>query len=50
MQTTEDLAKRFNISLRTIQKDLKLLKDFELVERVKVPKQRKYYFRLNINL
>jgi hypothetical protein len=24
--------------------------DFELVTRVKVPKHKKYYFRLNINL
>ncbi|ABV67332.1 Fic family protein [Aliarcobacter butzleri] len=50
MQTSEDLAKRFDISVRTVQKDLKLLIDFELVKRVKVPNQKKYYFRLNINL
>jgi len=50
LQTTEDLAKRFDISVRTVQKDLKILRDFELVERVKVPKKRKYYFRLNTNL
>lgn len=50
MLTTEDLSKKFNTSVRTIQKDLKLLRDFKLVERVKAPEQGKYYFRLNIDL
>lgn len=50
MLTTEDLARKFDVSIRTVQKDLKLLRDFDLVERVKAPNQRKYYFRLNIDL
>lgn len=50
MLTTEDLADKFKVNRRTIQIDLKLLRDFDLVERVKPPKQRKYYFRLNIDL
>ena len=50
MQTSYDLAQKFKITSRTINKDLKLLIDFELVKRIKVPKQRKYYFKLNINL
>jgi Fic family protein len=50
MQTSDDLAKKFDIAVRTIRNDLKLLIDFELVTRVKVPKHKKYYFRLNINL
>jgi len=50
MQTSDDLAQRFKVASRTIQRDLKLLIDFELVKRVKAPKQRKYYFKLNIDL
>lgn len=50
MQTSEDLAKKFKVTSRTVNRDLKLLIDFELVKRVKVPKQRKYYFKLNIDL
>jgi len=50
MQTSDDLAQRFKVTSRTINRDLKLLIDFELVRRIKVPKQRKYYFKLNIDL
>lgn len=50
MLDTDDLAKKFNVTRRSIQMDLKLLRDFDLVERIKPPKQRKYYFRLNIDL
>ncbi len=50
MRTSDDLAQQFIVSTRTIQKDLKLLIDFELVKRIKAPKQRKYYFKLNIDL
>ncbi len=50
MLTTNDLSKSFKVAQRTIQKDLKLLRDFELVKRVKPPKQGKYYFKLNIDL
>lgn len=50
MQTSDDLAKRFSVTSRTVNRDLKLLIDFDLVIRVKVPKQRKYYFKLNIDM
>jgi len=50
MLTAQDMADRFKLSDRTIQKDLKLLIDFNLIVRIKAPNQRKYYFRLNIDL
>ncbi len=47
----KDLAQEFNVSVRTIQKDLKLLIDFDLIEKIKAPKnKKKNYFRLNIDL
>lgn len=51
MITSEELSKKFNMSVRTIQKDLKLLIDFGLIEKIKATKNRqKNYFRLNIDL
>ena len=51
MITSEELSKKFNVSIRTIQKDLKLLIDFGLIEKIKATKNRqKNYFRLNIDL
>jgi Fic family protein len=50
MLTIEELSKRLKVSISTTRKDLKLLREFELLKRVKVPKQRKYYFKLNIDL
>jgi Fic family protein len=51
MITSEELSKKFNVSVRTIQKDLKLLIDFGLIEKIKATKNRqKNYFRLNIDL
>ena len=51
MITSEELSKKFNVSVRTIQKDLKLLIDFGLIENIKATKNRqKNYFRLNIDL
>jgi Fic family protein len=51
MITSEELSKKFNVSVRTIQKDLKLLIDFGLIEKIKAIKNRqKNYFRLNIDL
>jgi Fic family protein len=51
MITSEELSKKFNVSVRTIQKDLKLLIDFGLIEKIKASKNRqKNYFRLNIDL
>ena len=51
MITSEELSKKFNVSVRTIQKDLKLLIDFGLIEKIKATKNRKKnYFRLNIDL
>ena len=50
MMTSDDLARKFKVTSRTVNRDLKLLIDFELVKRIKVPKQRKYYFKLNIDL
>jgi Fic family protein len=48
MLTTRDFADFFKKAERTIQKDLKLLIDFGLV--VRVPSNRKKYFRLNIKI
>ncbi len=51
MITSEELSKKFNVSIRTIQKDLKLLIDFELIEKIKAPRnKRKNYFRIKIDL
>lgn len=50
MLTSEDLAKRCKVAVRTIQKDLKLLKDFDLVDRKKAVNSRQNYFRLKIDL
>ena len=50
MLTSDDLAKRCRVSVRTIQKDLKLLKDFDLVERKKAINSRQNYFRLKVDL
>jgi len=50
MITSHELSKRFDVSERTIQKDLKLLIDFSLIEVVKAPAdRRKNYFKLKIN-
>lgn len=51
MITSEELSKNFDVSVRTIQKDLKLLVDFNLIEKVKATKnKRKNYFRINVDL
>lgn len=51
MLTVEELALNFHVSVRTIQKDLKLLSDFDLIEVVKTPKnEQKKYFRLKVYL
>jgi len=51
MITSEELSKNFGVAVRTIQKDLKLLIDFDLIEKIKAPKnKKKNYFRLNIDL
>ncbi len=51
MITSEELSKKFDVSVRTIQKDLKLLVDFNLIEKVKATKnKRKNYFRINVDL
>jgi len=50
MLRSNDLAKRCNVAVRTIQKDLKLLRDFDLVERKKAVNSHQKYFRLKIDL
>lgn len=51
MLTTEELSNKFAVSVRTIQKDLKLLIDFNLIESIKAPKDKtKNYFRLKVDL
>jgi len=51
MITSKELAKNFNLTARTIQKDLKLLVDFNLIEVVKAPaNKRKNYFKLKVEL
>jgi DeoR/GlpR family transcriptional regulator of sugar metabolism len=49
MITSKELSSRFNVSNGTIQKDLKLLIDFKLIEVIKAPKdKRKNYFKIII--
>ena len=49
--TTKELSEKLKVAQRTIQKDLKLLIDFDLIERVKAPKNKKQnYFRINVDL
>ncbi len=51
MLTSNELSKIFKVSVRTIQKDLKLLSDFDLIQSVKSPKNKiKNYFRLKVDL
>ncbi len=50
MLGSDSLAKSCKVTVRTIQKDLKLLRDFDLVERKKAVNSRKNYFRLKIDL
>ena len=51
MITSEELSKKLKVSIRTMQKDLNLLNDFGLIEKIKATKNRqKNYFRLNIDL
>lgn len=51
MITSRELSGKFHVSERTIQKDLKLLIDFNLIEIVKAIKdKRKNYFRLKVDL
>lgn len=50
MITSHQLSKRFEVSERTIQKDLKLLIDFHLIEVVKAPAdKRKNYFKIKVD-
>lgn len=49
--TTKELSDKLDVTTRTILRDLKLLLDFDLIERVKAPNNRtKNYFRLKVNL
>ncbi|MGA1939340.1 Fic family protein [Arcobacter sp. YIC-310] len=49
--TTKELSEKLKVAQRTIQRDLKLLIDFDLIERVKAPKNKKQnYFRINVDL
>lgn len=49
--TTKELSDKLQVTQRTIQRDLKLLIDFGLIERVKAPNNKKQnYFRLKVNL
>ena len=50
MLTSDDLAKKCKVSSRTINRDVKLLIDFDLIERKKATNSRKNYFRLKVNL
>ena len=50
MLTVDDLAKKCGVTTRTLQKDLKLLVDFNLLDRKRAPSSRKYYYRLKVEL
>ena len=49
--TSKELSNILDVTSRTIQRDLKLLSDFNLIERIKAPNNRtKNYFRLKVDL
>jgi len=49
--TSSELSEKLHIAPRTVQRDLKLLADFDLIERIKAPNnRRKNYFRLKVDL
>ena len=49
--TSKELSDILDVTSRTIQRDLKLLSDFNLIERIKAPNNRtKNYFRLKVDL
>ena len=50
MLTVDDLAKKCGVTTRTLQKDLKLLVDFNILDRKRAPSSRKYYYRLKVEL
>jgi len=49
--TSSELSDKLHVTPRTVQRDLKLLADFDLIERIKAPNnRRKNYFRLKVDL
>lgn len=50
MLTVDDLAKKCGVITKTLQRDLKLLVDFNLLDRKRAPSSRKYYYRLKVEL
>jgi Fic family protein len=50
MLTKAELAKKCGVSLQTIQKDLTLMDDFDLIMRIKAPKGNLYYYRLKVGV
>jgi len=51
MITSSELSQKFKVTTRTIQRDLELLINFDLIDKVKAPSnKRKNYFRLKIDL
>jgi Fic family protein len=50
MLTKADLAKKCGVSQQTIQKDLTLMGDFDLIDKIKAPKGNKYYYRLKVGV
>lgn len=49
--TSSELSEKLHVTARTVQRDLKLLADFDLIERIKAPNNKiKNYFRLKVDL
>ena len=49
--TSSELSEKLHVAPRTVQRDLKLLSDFDLIERIKAPNnRRKNYFRIKVDL
>jgi Fic family protein len=48
--TKAELAKKCSVSQQTIQKDLTLMGDFDLIDKLKASKGNKYYYRLKVGV
>jgi Fic family protein len=48
--TKAELAKKCGVSQQTIQKDLTLMGDFDLIDKLKALKGNKYYYRLKVGI
>jgi Fic family protein len=50
MQTNIDLAKICGVSSRQLQRDLRMMEHFNLIEKIKVINEKVYYYRLKVGV